>query len=310
MKVLLTGGSGFVGEALVAELVALGCELVFLTRSPASMRMRYGEDHTYYYWDALLGRPDAQVFDGVAVIVNLMGEGIADKRWTKTQKEKIRHSRLVGTRFLVEGAMRYAPSLRTFISASAVGYYDHLGEGPFDETSLPSTGFLGQLCQDWEREVRVISEGGTVRTVIFRLGVVLGDGGGALKKMLPLIRAGLGGVLGSGKQWMNWIHRMDLVRLMVAGIQDTAYEGVYNAVSPGNVQNDLFVKTLGRLLNRPIFLRVSSCVLKVVLGELSQTLLYGQPVVSCRLASLGFTFCYPDITRALTEILSSSSSSS
>ena len=304
MKLLLTGASGFIGEALVSKLVEDGHELVLLSRAPSKLKKRYGELHTYYTWDALSGPPNKAVFDGVEGIINLMGEGVANKRWTKKQKEKISQSRVKGTKNLMDAAKVHARHLNVVVSASAIGYYDHFQDSILDELSPASTGFLGKLCQRWEDAAKAIREESTVRTVIFRIGVVLGQGGGALAKMVPPFSLGLGGKIGSGNQWMNWVHRDDVVRLMASAIKNETFIGNYNAVAPENVQNNVFTAALGRLLRRPTFFQVPSFIMKFFLGEFSGEVLYGQKIVSNRLKETGFDFYYPDIDSALEEALS------
>lgn len=304
MKVLLTGASGFIGGAVISELVYQGHELVLLSRSPLTLEERYDGVHRCYRWDALTGPPPREVFDGVEAVINLMGEGVANKRWTEAQKRKIRETRVTGTRHLMEGAKLYGTQLRVVVSASAVGYYDHFRDGVIDEESPASQGFLGQLCQDWEKAAKTIGEKVAVRTVMFRIGVVLGADGGALSKLVLPFSLGVGGRIGDGKQWMNWVHRRDLARMMAEAVKDERYSGTYNAVAPGNVQNREFSKELGRLLKRPTLFPVPALAIRMLLGEFSRELLYGQRVVSSKFEAVGFSFHYPDITTALEDALS------
>jgi len=303
MKLLLTGASGFIGQAVISKLMIDGHELVLLSRSPSKLEKRYGNLHTCYFWDALSGPPDKKIFDGIDGIINLMGEGVANKRWTKKQKQKIADTRVKGTQYLMDGAKKYATHLQVVVSASAIGYYDHLQDKIIDESSPASNNFLGQLCQNWETAAKTINEFKEVRTVIFRMGVVLGQGGGAMAKMTRPFLLGVGGKLGTGKQWMNWIHREDLACLIANSFKSKSFTGTYNAVSPQNIQNREFTKVLGTLLKRPTFFQVPSFVIRILLGEFSVEVLNGQKIVSNRLEKTGFVFKYPSIGNALESVL-------
>jgi uncharacterized protein len=232
-----------------------------------------------------------------------MGEGVAEKRWTATQRKRMWDSRVTGTRHLVQGALAFAPKLDVFISASAIGYYDHEGPGDRDEQSPSSNRFIAELCRAWESESMAINNQKTIREVRLRIGVVLGAGGGAIDKMKYPYLLGIGGPLGNGTQWMNWIHRDDLVDLMVAALQEKKYSGVYNAVSPGNVTNTTFSGVLASILHRPNLFKVPRFVLKLILGEMAAVVLDGAKVVPARLNAAGFTFKYPQLTPALKEAL-------
>ncbi|RAP38751.1 TIGR01777 family protein, partial [Candidatus Marinamargulisbacteria bacterium SCGC AAA071-K20] len=242
MKILVTGGSGFIGQALISKLTHEGHQLVLVSRNLSKLKKKYGNIHECHLWDALTGSPPKEIFSGVEGIVNLMGEGVANKRWTKKQKQKIKQSRVQGTQNLMDGAKEHAKKLRVVVSASAIGYYDHLQEATLDEESPASQGFLGNLCQNWESATKTISKNASVRMVILRIGVVFGQGGGALSKMIPPFSLGMGGQIGSGKQWMNWIHLEDLASLIATSIKNEKYTGIYNAVSPENIQNKQFTR--------------------------------------------------------------------
>lgn len=302
MNILITGGTGFVGEQLRLHLIRQGHSLSFLTRSPEKNKSRLGGAHKYFYWDATASEPPAKAFDGIDAIINLMGEGVAEKRWSETQKQKIYDSRIVGTRYLVEGAKKHAKSLKTFISASAIGYYDHTKPGPLTVQSDPANDFMGKLCQDWEKEAKAISQITDVREVHVRIGVVIGNGG-ALEKMVLPFSLGLGGKLGSGKQWMNWIHVHDLVRILTIALEDDSYHGVYNAVSPENVTNEEFTQTLGKALKRFTAFSVPKFALRLLLGEMAIVVLQGQEIRPSRLLDAGFNFEYKNLDAALAEAL-------
>ena len=302
MNILITGGTGFVGYNLVLKLMELGHRLTFVSRNPAKIRQHYGDMHTYHQWDALSGPPEKSVFDGVDGVINLMGEGVANKRWTTTQKKKLYDSRVLGTRNLVEGVLSHAPGLSFFLQASAIGYYDHAIEGPLTESAPGGTDFLSHLCKDWEAEGAKVKQIQSLRYVCFRIGIVLGDGGALSKIKVPFL-LGVGGQLGSGKQWMNWIHLEDLTRLMSEATHNESFKGTYNAVSPNNATNKQFTKALSNVLRRPALFRVPSVALKLVLGEFSQEVLRGGNVSSKKLQELGVKFKFPDLDESLEAAL-------
>lgn len=304
MKLLITGASGFIGEAVMDKLVAQGHDLVLVSRTPSKLEKRYGTHHTYYQWDAVSGPPDKTIFEGIEGIINLMGEGVANKRWTPKQKQKISNTRVLGTHHLMDGAKKYASLLKVVVSASAIGYYNHLQNDTINEDAPNASSFLGKLCQNWEDAVNKMTKNAEIRTVILRIGVVLGEGGGALAKMTPPFSFGLGGKIGSGKQWMNWIHRDDLASMIVQAIEDQTFSGTYNAVAPESVQNKIFTKVLGSLLKRPTLFNVPAFAIKWLLGEFSDELLNGQKIISSRLPLTTFEFKYPTIMTALEQALS------
>lgn len=304
MKILLTGATGLVGRDLVKALSKQGHSLHLLTRNPERAKMLLGMEHRYFQWDALESSPPKEAYEKVDVIVNLMGEGVADKRWTRDQKKKIRDSRVKGTRLLLQGVdQKGGLSLKTLISASAIGFYELEGNEILNEEAAVGTGFLAELCAAWEMEVTNFAKTKEIREVRIRVGVVLGKNGGALAKLIPLFKKGLGGVLGSGQQWMNWIHIDDLVAIFQEAIENNSMQGVFNAVAPGNVKNKEFTKILGQVLRKPTFLAVPSLVLKIAVGEMADFLLKGQKVVSKRLSDVSFRFKFHKLQEALDDIL-------
>ncbi len=284
MKILLTGASGFVGRHLAKELTASGHEVISVSRSPKSAGS--------VSWNGLPG------VGTVDAIIHLAGDSIAG-RWTKEKKEKILNSRVNTTRALVENL----PSLkaRVLISASAVGFYGSRGDELLGEDAAPGDDFLAEVCRAWEREV-FTAEGRGVRTVVLRFGMVLGGDGGALAKMLPAFRFGLGGRLGSGKQWLSWIHVDDLVRMIAFAAENEKLRGVYNATAPAPVRNREFTTILGGVLERPTVLPVPALALRVLFGEMSSMLLASQRADARKIVSAGFEFQFPDLELAMRNL--------
>jgi uncharacterized protein (TIGR01777 family) len=243
------------------------------------------------------------VIRGADAVVHLAGEGVADHLWTPARKQAIRDSRVGGTRALVR-AIATVPSEarpRALISASAIGYYGDRGDEQLDEQSQSGNDFLAEVCTAWEQEAFAAEKLG-VRTVVVRLGVVLGKEGGALQKMLLPFRLGLGGRLGSGRQWMSWIHLDDLVSLFVSVIGDGNATGAINGVAPTPVTNAVFTAALGKVLYRPVILSVPAFALRLTLGEMSAILLASQRALPRAAERLGFTFRYPYIRSALAAL--------
>lgn len=282
MKVAITGASGFVGRALSERLRALGHKV-----TPVSLR----------------ALPDP--FPQCDAVVHLAGEPVA-QRWTKAARQRIRDSRVQGTRSLVE-ALRASPPA-VLISASAVGYYGSRGNNILTEDATPGSDFLAKVAVRWEKEA-FAAEAFGVRVVVLRIGVVLGPGGGALKKMLLPFRLGVGGRLGSGKQWMSWIHIDDLISLIEFAIATPTVSGPLNAAAPAPVTNAEFTRELARALHRPAFLPVPALALKLIFGEMSQVLLGSQRVLPEATLQAGFDFRYSDLGAALAAALGSQSTS-
>lgn len=299
MKILLTGATGFVGQALVRELLAYQHEVVVLTRGVEKARQIFSSACNIYEWNGVDSiEPD--VFLGVSAIINLMGENLSSKKWSSTQKQKIYDSRILGTRALVSSANQYAKQLKVFVSTSAIGYYGNRGEEVLTENSARGSGFLSDVCVDWEAEAFKINS--DVRTVVLRFGVVLGHSGGAFSQMLPLFKLGLGGRLGSGSQWMSWIHLKDLTNIFLEVLQNSTYKKIVNAVSPIPVTNRQFTSALGQVIKRPTFFSVPTFALKGVLGEMSSILLESQRVIPSQLNEQAFDFLYKNLFAALTDL--------
>jgi len=300
MKVLVTGASGFVGPRLLRLLD----RPVVLSRNPDRSRAAIGMlAGRIVRWDPMQGPPPAEAFEGIDVVMHLAGESVAEGRWTVAQKARIRDSRVIGTRHLVQGIAQAAVRPRTLVSASAVGYYGDRGEEELTESAAPGRDFLAEVCVAWEQEALAARQHG-VRVVTARTGIVLGAGGGALAKMLTPFKLGGGGPLGNGRQWMPWIHVADLARLYVHAAETTALDGPMNAVAPHPVRNAEFTKALARQLHRPAFLPAPYFGLRLLFGEFAQVLFASQRVIPQVALDSGFVFQYPEIAAALREILS------
>jgi uncharacterized protein len=286
VRVLVTGGTGFVGTALCHALRGAGHTVTVASRNPSTVEGAVG-------WDgaaAAVAESDA--------IVNLAGEPIAGGRWTAAQKRRIRDSRLEATRALVAAVATSARRPSVLVSASAVGWYGPRGDEPLDEDAPSGQGFLAEVCQAWEREA-VAAEALGLRVVRLRLGIVLGPDGGALARMLPPFRAFIGGPIGSGSQWMSWIHRDDVTGIVVDALADDRYRGAVNATAPQPVTNRDFATALGRTLARPSAIRTPAFALRLALGEMADMLVTGQRVLPRVADRLGYHWRYPELGAAL-----------
>ncbi len=239
--------------------------------------------------------------EGVSAVVHLAGEPIA-QRWTEEAKQRIRSSRVEGTRRLVDSLASLSQRRAVLVAASAVGYYGSRGDEILTETSTVGSGFLAEVCADWERAT-ACAEGLGIRAVSLRIGLVLGHGGGALAKMLVPFRLGIGGRLGTGNQWLSWIHLDDLIALIRFAIESPSLSGPVNATAPNPVTNAAFTRELGRVLGRPAVLPVPGFALRLLYGEMSEVLLEGQRVVPAAAQAAGFHFRYPELPAALKSAL-------
>jgi hypothetical protein len=241
---------------------------------------------------------------GCDAVVHLAGEPIAESRWTPERKQEILNSRQLSTQKIVEAIAQANPKPTVLVNASAIGYYGTSETATFDETSPAGNDFLAEVCQAWEAEAQKVKDAG-VRLVILRLGIVLGDGG-ALAKMTPPFKVFAGGPIGTGRQWFSWIHRDDLVNLILEALSRKDIEGVFNATAPNPVRMTELCQTIGETLNRPSWLPVPSFALEAYLGEGAKVVLEGQQVLPKRTTNYGFKYRYPTVKQALAEILASS----
>ncbi len=299
--VLVTGGTGFIGQALCTTLRDRGQTFTALARRPERAKAGLAGVKEAWKWRPKMEPAPLAAVQGAGAVVHLAGESVAG-RWDALKKRAIRDSRIVGTRHLVEAIGEAKSKPGVLVCASAVGYYGDRGDEELTEEAVAGSDFLADVCQAWEAEARRAEEFG-VRVVSLRTGLVLGRGGGALKQMLLPFKLGLGGPLGSGKQWMPWVHLDDVVGIILHAIEQPRVRGPVNATAPTPVRNLEFSKTLARVLHRPAFLPVPAFGLKVLLGEFADVLLASQRVLPKRTQELGYSFRYPALEAALQATL-------
>lgn len=304
MRIIIAGGSGFLGSALTPHLAAQGHQVVILTRQrPASLPGQQGVTYVTWSPNGQTG-PWATALDAADAVINLSGESIAAKRWSNAQKQKIRESRLLATRSLTAAIRGAARAPKVLISGSAVGYYGDRGEETLTEASAPGDDFLAGVCKEWEAAAGDVAH--LARVALIRTGIVLDRHGGALQKMLPPFLMFVGGPLGSGRQYMSWIHKDDWVRLMAWTIATETARGPVNATAPRPVTNAEFSKALGHALKRPSLLPAPAFALKLALGEMAAALLLSsQRVLPVRATDLGFSFRFANVDDALADIFKS-----
>jgi len=308
MKVAIAGATGFVGSRLVEKLQAAGHQVVVLSRDAARARRvfpasAYPNLEVVAYTPAESGDWQKSIA-GCDAVVNLAGLPIAEERWTQARQQEILDSRRLTTAKLVEAIVNANPRPSVFVSGSAIGYYGTSETAEFDETSPAGDDFLAAVCKDWEAAAQPAKNAGT-RLAILRLGIVLGMGG-ALGKMLPAFKLFAGGPLGTGKQWFSWVHREDLVDLILYALQNSQVQGVLNATAPNPVRMNELCQTLGEVLKRPSWLPVPSFALELLLGDGAKVVLEGQKVLPKQTLASGFQYQYPTLKLALEEILSRS----
>ncbi len=297
MKILITGGTGFIGRALIKSLLAQAHQITVLSRNPEKVHTLFADSVT-----PLSDLHTLTAADHFDVIINLAGAPIFDQRWTDARKKMIRDSRIQLTEQLVLAiaTMQQKPVL--FISGSAIGYYGDQGDSELTEQSSCRPDFSQQLCADWEQAALQAEKYG-VRVCLMRTGLVLGANGGILQRMLLPFKLGLGGSIGGGRQWMSWIHLNDWVAIAQTMIKDQHMSGPYNATAINPVTNQEFSKTLAKILNRPACLPLPAFILQTLLGEMSELVLGSQKVVPERLVNQGFEFQFSHLHDALTDIV-------
>jgi uncharacterized protein (TIGR01777 family) len=302
MRILVTGGSGFIGQALVPALLAAGDQVVVSSRQPSAAQRRLPS--TVEVTDDIVGLADS----GLDAVINLAGAGIADQRWSEARKRELLASRLKTTEAVVALCERAETPPKVLISASAVGFYGQQSDSarPVDESTPATDGFTHDLCQQWEAAA-LRAEVFGVRVARMRIGIVLGPGGGMMGRVLLPFKLGLGGRLGSGEQWMPWVHRDDVVgaiQHLLHGDQASAgLSGAFNVCAPNPVSNATFTQTLGQVLGRPTLLATPAPVLRLIFGEMSELLLEGTQMVPARLLASGYAFKFSDLRAALADVV-------
>jgi uncharacterized protein (TIGR01777 family) len=299
-NVTLTGATGLIGTRLVAALRSRGTEVTVLSRDPERARRRLG-DVRALAWDPIAEPAPAPALEGADAVVHLAGEPIA-QRWSAAVKRAIRDSRVLGTRNLLAGMTRAGARPATLVSSSAAGYYGAHGEEPLDEDAPPGRDFLARLCVDWEAEAARAGELG-VRVATVRTGVVLDRAGGALARMLPPFRLGVGGPVAGGRQYVSWIHLDDMVGLILAALDRETWRGPLNATAPSPATNAAFSRALGHALGRPAFVPVPRIALRALYGEMAEVVTSGARVVPAKALVLGFEFRYARLEDALEAAL-------
>lgn len=297
----ITGGTGFIGNHLANHLVSNGYKVIVFTRNVAGHTA--GQFIDYALWDTGSKAADMNAFRQLDGIIHLAGAGIADKRWTKDRKKEIRDSRVDGTQYLVKLLKEHAPACKTFISASAIGYYGpDNGNSPFTETAPPHNDFLSDVCVQWEQASNDIEP--EMRRVIFRFGIVLGKESGAFPQFANPVKWGVMPILGSGRQVISWIHIADLIGMILFALQHAELNGVYNAVAPQPVNQKTMMQTIAQSLGGiRIPVPIPATALKLAMGEMSIEVLKSATVSCQKIAAAGFHFQYPTIRQAVAGIL-------
>ncbi|HEY5389246.1 MAG TPA: TIGR01777 family oxidoreductase [Solirubrobacteraceae bacterium] len=306
MRVTVTGATGLIGPHVIGALQQRGAQVSVLTRNAERARKRLGEAGLApveaFDWDLLHEPAPAQALEGRDAIVHLAGENVA-QRWSASAKQAIGESRVTGTRNLLAGARAAENAPGTLVSSSAIGYYGARGEEPLDEEAPPGSDFLAEVCVEWEREAEKASSELGMRVVLVRTGVVLDKSGGALEKMLPPFRLGVGGPVAGGRQFISWIHRDDVVGMIVTALGDERWSGPVNATAPEPLSNGDFSRALGRALHRPALLPVPGVALQLLYGEMAEIVTEGARVVPAKPLVLGYEFLHPQLDEALSAAL-------
>jgi uncharacterized protein (TIGR01777 family) len=306
MRAFITGGTGLVGSRLIRALVQRGDTVAALTRRPDTARALFAEGVTVVPGDPMMLGDWAGATADCDAIVHLAGENVFARRWSNSFRELLRASRIQSTENIVKAIAQHplTPTGQTkvLVNASAIGFYGAHGDEELDETSPAGNDFLAGLCVDWEKAART-AESHSARVAVVRVGVVLDKEGGALKQMLTPFKLFVGGPTGSGKQWISWIHHVDMVGILLCALDSSAATGPINGVSPNPLPNRDFGKALGRALHRPALMPTPAFALRLMLGQVSQLITTGQRVLPKRATALGYSFRFPTIDAALMDIL-------
>lgn len=295
--ILITGGTGLIGTKVTNELLDRGYQVSHLSRSPG-----HNPKVKTYLWDVPMGEIDKNCLDGVDTVLHLAGAGISDKRWSENRKKEIIDSRTKSISLIYQLIKNESNQINTIVSASAIGYYSDRGDELLTEESPPNNDFMARCCIQWEKAVDQGRSMG-LRVLKFRVGVVLDKNEGALPLMARSIKLGLGAPLGSGRQWLPWIHQQDAVDMFIYGIENINLSDVYNLVAPNPVTNKQFTKALAKQLHRPVWpLKVPAFVFKLLMGEMSTIILGSTRVSAQKIEKEGFVFKYPELPAALKNI--------
>ncbi len=297
-RVLITGGSGLIGTQLTDLLLQRGHEVVHLTRSKHESKVKV------YVWNIEQQQIDRQALEGVDTIIHLAGAGVADKPWTEKRKKEILETRTKSTRLLYDELRNSDHQVKTFLCASGIGYYgSKCGDHSVTEGSSPGNDFLANVSKGWENEADMISTLG-IRVVKIRTGLVLSAKGGALEPLARTVKFYVGAPLGSGKQYMSWVHIHDHCSIFIQALESVQWKGAYNSVAPQPVTNAMFTKALAKVLKKPLLLpRVPAFVLKLILGEMAAMVLDGCKISSSKVIAAGYDFKFPDLEGALHDLL-------
>jgi uncharacterized protein (TIGR01777 family) len=302
-RVIVTGGTGFIGRHLTKRLVEKGYEVVCLTRNVSRAKEEGNPRILFAAWDARSAVGWGGYAEGASAIINLAGESLASGRWDKNRKQRILQSRLQAGKAVVDAVKSAKNKPGVVIQASAIGFYGNRGDEPLDEASSPGNGFLSDVTLKWERSTADVEVYG-IRRAVIRTGMVLGEKEGALFRLVLPFRFFLGGPLGSGRQWISWIHIQDVVQAILYLMEHQKLKGIFNLTSPHPLQNRDFSKKLGKVLNRPSWMPLPGFMLQVLFGKMAEeTILSGQKVMPTRLTEAGFAFVFPEAEKALADIL-------
>ena len=298
-KVLIVGGTGLVGSLLTQSLLEKGYQVSYLSRSAEP---KNGCESLV--WNVKKQFIDSKAFEGIDFLVNLAGAGIADERWTDERKKELLESRTQGTKLLINALLQRKHQIKAVVQASAVGYYGSDFTQTFTETSPAAHDFMATICEQWELACQGFSTQLGLRTAILRIGVVLGRNGGALEKLVQPFKFGAGAVLGSGRQYVSWIHEQDLSNMIVFALENQQVSGIYNAVAPAPVTNQILTQSIGKALKKPVLpIKVPEFALKLSLGEMAQVVLGSQRVSCQKISEAGFVFSFATPDLALKNLL-------
>jgi len=297
MNIIISGGRGFIGTQMVPALIAAGHVVTVWSRTPQEEK-RAGVGA--YYWNPVEGPPQPESLEKIDVVIHMAGESVAQK-WNPEVKARIRESRVIGTRNLVAGIEKMLDRPKALVCSSATGFYGDRDDEVLTEESAPGSGFLSDVCQEWEKEADQAAQLG-LRVVKIRTGMVVGAGGGAVNRLIPTFKAKMGGKLGSGKQWMPWIHMRDIVGIYQFAAERDVF-GVLNGTAPNPVRNEEFTEAFGSALEEPWKLQVPEFALKMMFGEMADVVLSSQRVLPEATLAAGYQFRFTDIHAALNDVL-------